>query len=90
MNNCFSCSFASRLVYQYGGHFDFYCFGRHYGMLREQNNMYLPPNPLPLRHPILAIKNNRTQMAAVSVKRFRNSYVIQVHCATKSSCTLYY
>ena len=35
---------------RYGGHFDFYCFERHYGMLRGQINMYLPPG-----HPIIAI-----------------------------------
>ena len=35
---------------RYGGHFDFYCFKRHYGMLRGQINMYLPPG-----HPIIAI-----------------------------------
>ena len=35
------------------GHFDFYCFERHYGMLRGQINMYLPPG-----HPMIAIQNN--------------------------------
>ena len=41
---------------RYGGHFDFYCFRRHYGMLRGQINMYLPPG-----HPIIDIRNNRNQ-----------------------------
>ena len=35
---------------RYGGHFDLHCFERHYGMLRGQINMYLPPG-----HPIIAI-----------------------------------
>ena len=35
---------------KYGGHFDFYCSERHYGILRGQNNMYLPPG-----HPIIDI-----------------------------------
>ena len=41
---------------RYGDHFDFYCFERHYGMLRGQINMYLPSG-----HPIIAIRNNRNQ-----------------------------
>ena len=47
---------SNRSFRRYGGHFDFYCFERHYGMLRGQINMYLPP-----RHPIIAIRNNRNQ-----------------------------
>ena len=41
---------------RHSGHFDFYCFKRHYGMLWGQMNMYLPPE-----HPIIAIWNNRNQ-----------------------------
>ena len=47
---------SNRPFCRYGGHFDFYCFRRHYGMLRGQINMYLPPG-----HPIIAIRNNRNQ-----------------------------
>ena len=39
-----------------GGHFDFYCFEKHYGMPRGQINMYLPPE-----HPIIVNCNNRNQ-----------------------------
>ena len=46
----------NRPFYRYGGHFDFYCFERHYGMFRGQINLYLPPG-----HPIIAIRNNRNQ-----------------------------
>ena len=49
-------SWNNRPFCRYGGHFDFYCFERHYGMLRAQINMYLPPG-----HPIIAIRNNRNQ-----------------------------
>ena len=35
---------------RYGGHIDFYCFERYYGILRGQINIYLPPE-----HPIIAI-----------------------------------
>ena len=41
-----ACDYSSknnRPFYRYGGHFDFCCFERHYGMLRGQINMYLPP-----------------------------------------------
>ena len=41
---------------RYGGHFDFYCFEKHYGMPRGQINMYLPPE-----HPIIVNCNNRNQ-----------------------------
>ena len=41
---------------RYGSHFDFYSFERHYGMLRGQINVYLPPG-----HPIIVIRNNRNQ-----------------------------
>ena len=47
---------SSRPFYQYGGHFDLYCFERHYGMPRGQINMYVPPG-----HPIMAIRNSRNQ-----------------------------
>ena len=47
---------TNRPFCRYGGHIDFYCFERHYGMLRGQINMYLPPE-----HPIIAIWNNRNQ-----------------------------
>ena len=47
---------VNRPFYRYGRHFDFYCFERHYGMLRGQINVYLPPG-----HPIIAIRNNRNQ-----------------------------
>ena len=49
---------------RYCGHFDFYFCERHYGMLRGQINTYLPPG-----HPIIAIRNNRIKMVAVSAKR---------------------
>ena len=41
---------------RYGGHFDLYCFERHYGILRGQINVHLPPG-----HSIIAIWNNRNQ-----------------------------
>ena len=50
------CREIDRPFCRYGGHFDFYCFRRHYGMLTGQINMYLPPG-----HPIIAIRNNRNQ-----------------------------
>ena len=53
----YECLFIlNRPFCRYGGHFDFYCFERHNGMLRGQINMYLPPG-----HPIIAIRNNRNQ-----------------------------
>ena len=43
----FSILIFNRPFCRYGSHFDFYCFERHYGMLRGQINVYLPPG-----HPI--------------------------------------
>ena len=47
---------GNRPFCRYGGHFDFYCFRRHYWILRGQINMYLPPG-----HPIISIRNNINQ-----------------------------
>ena len=50
------CMSTNRPFCRYCGHIDFYCFERHYGMLRGLINMYLPPE-----HPMIAIWNNRNQ-----------------------------
>ena len=54
----------NRPFYRYGGHFDFYCFEKHYVMLRGQIHINLPPG-----HPIMFFETIEIKMAAVSAKR---------------------
>ena len=66
-SECEKC--VNRPFCRYGGHIDFYCFERHYGMLRGLINMYLPPE-----HPIIANCNNRNQNGRrICKKVYKNS-----------------